>query len=415
MLSHRHNCLAISGAKGKLCTKCRSSAYCSVECQKADLRSHKILCSQIAKNSSRPAPKLRRAIRFDHQPYNPKIVWVFIHEEENAAGEKIETPHAAEYLGGRIRAPDSRVVQYNYRRKRAMKNSLTILFYGDSVLPCETIGMVAGREARHPWKGNIVVLRNRGNEVEPSHYEDITLEDFRHAMDHLVWYKEGASDNEEGEQTLAMRKMQGVRINCLGDRYHFKREKYEAVDVPGEHPVFITDISPMSEIMGIPLQAMSYPLNPKWKDTFVNGEGANDNQSATFMFLDTKPNSSWWGFAPPKWQNRVGSVVVVRHDGIPLTPEQAMCLCDFFQFEMNQYFEDSTGAGYQQRTKEQVLGFLNRKRFEHSWKEMKEMMIPVKYLNWTEDSKSPYEMEEWRSDLEPGFPAEIVWMDVPNV
>lgn len=306
----------------------------------------------------------------------------------------MEYPQVVEHFEGKACMPEVMSVDFNYRRKRGVRNSLRLMFQAktqlDGMQPNKSITKAIGRAPRAEWRGPVVVLRNYM--MDPDFYEDITLQDYRQAIDHFFWYKVDMSYDGENTIEMSTKKMQGVRINCLGDRHHYNMEKYAPVEVPGEHPVYNAAIAPMSIRMGIPLQAMSYPLNPKWKGQWIKGQFASDNQPATFMYLDTRPSSPWWGFAPPEWQNNVGSVLVVRSDQIPLTPEQAMALCEFFQFEMNQYFEDSMDVGGMIRTKEQVLGFLNRKRFESSWNEMKEMMAAQQYMNWTEDSKSPYEV-----------------------
>jgi hypothetical protein len=308
------------------------------------------------------------------------------------AGQPFEYPEVGEHLGRKVSIPEVMSVRYNNRRKREMSNSLRLMFRAGSVdnglQPNESIALATGRKPRQKWNGPVVVLRNQGNKVDPSHYDDITLHDYRQAIDHLFWFKTDTTDKELNHN---MKKTQGVRINCVGDCSHFKVGKYVSVEVPGEHLVYRVQMAPMSIRMGIPLQVMSYPLNPKWKDTF----GAWDSPSATYMYLVTEPSSPLFGFAPAKWQTKVGSVLVVRVDRIPLTPEQTHSLCEFFQFEMSPYFEDALGVGYTMRTKEQALGFLTRKRFQSSFNELRGMMVSVGYLNWSAESKSPYEMDEW--------------------
>lgn len=392
MASAEFPCNICGSTESKVCSKCRSSAYCSIECQRADLPSHRLLCSEVA-SSTRPGPSYKRAILFPADTENPKLIWVECIEKVSRAGATVEYPKAAEHLYEETCMPEVMSVVYNYRRKKEMRNSLRLVFQAknreDGMQPNESIQMAVGKLRLCIWRGPVVVMRNR--EKDPDLYDDITLQDYRQAIDHFFYYKLDMGYDGEKDIKGCTKKMQGVRINCLGDRYHYKMEKYTPVEVPGEHPVCEAPIALMSLRMGIALQVMSYPLNPKWKGTWIHGEYASDNQSATFMHLHTKPTSGWWGFAPPPWIDNVGSVVVVRLDRLPLTPEQIMALCDFFQFEMGQYFEDSMGGGDVHRTKEQVLEFLTRERFERSWNEMKEMMVAQKYMNWTEDSESPYE------------------------
>jgi hypothetical protein len=62
------------------------------------------------------------------------------------------------------------------------------------------------------------------------------------------------------------------------------------------------------------------------------------NQSATFLHIGCDPDITEtmeypgsWGFAPMKWQNDVGSVIIARQDKKPLLPEHAEALADFCQ------------------------------------------------------------------------------------
>lgn len=42
------------------------------------------------------------------------------------------------------------------------------------------------------WRGRTVVLRARGLNIDPNHYTDITLADFRHIMDYFAITKKSS-------------------------------------------------------------------------------------------------------------------------------------------------------------------------------------------------------------------------------
>jgi hypothetical protein len=70
------------------------------------------------------------------------------------------------------------------------------------------------------------------------------------------------------------------------------------------------------------------------------------NQPATFLHLGCDPNVTEgmeenkfsWDWAPMKWQNRVGSVIIARKDKKPLLPEHAEVLADFCQHHLARKF-----------------------------------------------------------------------------
>jgi hypothetical protein len=63
------------------CAHCRSAAYCSVECQQTDWRTHRLLCKEFKEASAdgfaaRPSPKHYFAIYFSICETKPRLVWV---------------------------------------------------------------------------------------------------------------------------------------------------------------------------------------------------------------------------------------------------------------------------------------------------------------------------------------------------
>ena len=182
MTSSNLPCNICDSSNSKLCAKCRSSAYCSIECQRADLSSHKLLCSQIP-SSSRPGPSYKRAILFQTDLEAPQLVWIECQEKDNFDGGKFEYPEVGKHLGGKCSMPEVMSVRHNNRRNRPMENSLQLMFRAgsatDGLRRNKSIGRAVGMPTRQQWNGPVLVLRNRGNKLDPSHYDDITLHDFR--------------------------------------------------------------------------------------------------------------------------------------------------------------------------------------------------------------------------------------------
>ena len=63
------------------------------------------------------------------------------------------------------------------------------------------------------------------------------------------------------------------------------------------------------------------------------------NMFAVFLFMDTNPSSPYWELALGQWVSPIGSVVLVRADGKPLTKEVAEALCGFCRYELQPMFQ----------------------------------------------------------------------------
>ncbi|KAK0100015.1 hypothetical protein ONS95_013168 [Cadophora gregata] len=139
------------------------------------------------------------------------------------------------------------------------------------------------------------------------------------------------------------RKFKGVLIRCEGDIGINKKEsgrweRYTEVAISKEHPIWNSDPTPASKIMGLPLLVHKQPHNPAWSQ---NDHTRFDNQPAIFLNLTVDPKiEDMWGFAPPEWQNEVGSTLLVRKDQKNLSREQAWALVEFMQFRVSDAFED---------------------------------------------------------------------------
>ena len=81
---------------------------------------------------------------------------------------------------------------------------------------------------------------------------------------------------------------------------------------------------------------------------------------------------------------------MVRQDGKDLSPQHMEALCDFCQSKMSPLFEDSMGAGYKERTREEVMGFMTKASFESYFEKYRnEQMRSGNTKIWA-DAKSPY-------------------------
>lgn len=88
-------------------------------------------------------------------------------------------------------------------------------------------------------------------------------------------------------------------------------------------------VCPISVRLGFPLRIARVLPRSKLTD-----RAHYDNQWVTWMMIDS--NS---GFAPPKWQSNIGSVVVWRQNGLPISADDMCLLNDFLSRLLDLYPE----------------------------------------------------------------------------
>jgi hypothetical protein len=211
------------------------------------------------------------------------------------------------------------------------------------------------------WRGEVVAMKRRGLDEVPSPHGDMTMVDYRDVVDSLTGYRDMTTDPHQNR----VEKVKGVKISCLGDEVAFQAKKYTAVDVPTDHPVFAEPTTPISARIGLPIKAHKSPPDRRWSALGCSGrECPYNNQAATFLQMCVDPTEDSWGVASMRWQDRVGSVLVVRQEGGDITPQHVEALCQFCQYKLSPLFAESGGYGWVQRSKGDVLAFMSRAAFE---------------------------------------------------
>ena len=134
--------------------------------------------------------------------------------------------------------------------------------------------------------------------------------------------------------------VKGVRISCSGDISVLGADKFIPVEVSIFDPVFLAEKSTSSEMVGVPVRVRKLPPDPAWKDS---GEcGIYENQEVTLLFRAMDPKQDDFGFAPFTWDQRVGSVLVVRDDHMDITPQQTEVLCYYSSEHTTDMFQDAS-------------------------------------------------------------------------
>jgi hypothetical protein len=329
---------------------------------------------------------------------SPQFVWVSCDLQQAEHGEPAwERSDVKPFLGSGDPFPQRFLVQRNVLRSRDIGHTIEIVareaFLIDGSILNQSIVRTTNGAAAHSWKGPVLALRMKGLGRDPLHYDHMTMRDFRDVIDYFLAY--GDETIGETDQTRGA-KVKGVKISCEADQNVFGAEKYVSVQVPRDHPVFTKVTTPcgISALLGLPVLVKKYPADKAWaKNESISGIGYN-NQAATFLHLNTDPNSRslmGWGWAPLEWQNKVGSVLVVRSDGKDLSPHHCEVLCTFCQFKMGPLFEDSMGAGMNPEnpmSKDAVLQQMTKKNFERYFTEYRASLL-AEDPSWSA-TKSPY-------------------------
>ena len=350
------------------------------------------------------------AILLPEQSNSPKLVWVK-HEyipadDDDSAWYK---PDVSDLLSEvrPVEMKDCIILHRNVLRNFSLNDTVRVYFreayLRDGSSSNQSLPAITKDQHFHDWRGPMVVIPSRGITLDPEGCKDATLADLRCAADYFTAY--GAGEAEKGPHSQGYC-VEGVRISCVGDMVTHGVPKFSALRVPMDHPMvricahvepshhrihlfFALRVSmehpmfgiqtsiPISKTLEMPLLAHQLRPDVAWKDYRTCSErfghsSPYENIPTTFLHMKTDPDISWWGWAPMRWQNDVGSVIVVRQDRKPLVPKHIDALCDYCQFTLQPLFEVAVEGD---RSKEDAMRSVTRAKFgEHFELYRKKMM-----------------------------------------
>jgi len=317
---------------------------------------------------------MRRAILFPTDDKSPQWVWV------PSASAKTESQSYAtlEHLLGQDQNFDSPALERqeiccNIVLSRDVEHVIDVWFRSDFLGDGSKINasiVHATQELNaYPWRGPLIALGRKGL-GESLRGEDLNMSDYRHIIDFLTCFNStmtwsGRAREYDWTTKLAGR-VQGVRINCAGDKHTFGRKTFEQVTVPLRHPLFYCDkgfsqqqalhrgaLSKVSELVGMPILLTRYPFKEAWKDLGSGLQQPLRNPAATSLFLHcdptTTPKNQWsneveWGCAPTDWARAAGSVLVLHKKQKPLLKEHMEVLCAFCQHKVQPLLVSGEGS-----------------------------------------------------------------------
>ncbi|KAI2634751.1 hypothetical protein GGS26DRAFT_551210 [Hypomontagnella submonticulosa] len=383
-------CIVCNVSGARFCDRCRSTRYCSEACQRADWPTHKLLCPAFLKfnTTKRPSKDHFRAILFPVDKERPELIWLHCPWHDNKEGGKYQYPIKDIYLG-KDAFPRSTSIQYNRILERGLSDTIYVCYRDTFLVDGSKLnkGVAAITTTQpyqcHGWRGPLLAYGKKGLGIDPIACRDLDMNDFRHISDFFLSYGRAL---QPATQKPIGEKIKGVRINCVGDQRVFNKPKFEAVEILPTDPIFSDhDSSDITKRIGLAVFTRPCPPDPKWANdegnkVFQGGlDGGNpfNNQDATFLHLSCDPKAGFdlrrgsmgWAWAPMRWQNGVGSAIVVRQDKKPLLPVHAEALCKYCRYEARAFLAHSLGEYAPEKPieKEAALAMICRPAFVISW------------------------------------------------
>ncbi|KAL9086506.1 MAG: hypothetical protein Q9165_007122 [Trypethelium subeluteriae] len=382
------SCTVCNKATARHCNRCKSARYCSTTCQHADWPTHKLLCAAFSAfdTSSRPTNEHVQAIFFPVNDKKPEVVWLHFKfndddDSDDYAGYQFAEVHS--FLG-----PDAlerKSIQYNPVLKRNLSDTIYVCcrdaFLIDGSEPNKSIASITATKPGqyHDWRGPIIAYGKVGLGIDQPVCKDLDMNDFRHITDNFLSYN--SNHTPAIEQSIDI-KIEGVKINCVGDQKTFNKPYFETIGVSSLDPVFIEqESSDIAKRIGLPIFTRHCIPDPTWandRDHKIFGhQSPFNNEGATFLHLCCDPKAThdlhtgiWgWGWASQQWQGGVGSAIVVRQDRKPLSPLHVEALCRYCIDEIRPLLAHSIGeyAPEEPMSKDAVLAMICRPTFIIKW------------------------------------------------
>jgi len=164
--------------------------------------------------------------------------------------------------------------------------------------------------------------------------------------------------------------VRGIIIPCNAD----KRKGagiFQTIDIEPTHRIHSHgEVCPVSEQVGLPLVMYRHlQENP----LYMTRDAGLDNQIATYLMIG--PES---GFAPPNWQQCVGTVTVMRKDGKPLTHEAIETIWMYHDHLLDLFGDGATPRQMMTRAGfERYCKNYKHERLVNGYEEFRDMPVPL--------------------------------------
>jgi len=194
-------CFKCSNLTAVRCSKCKTTAYCSKDCQAEDWNVHKIFCQSLPFPESQKALDLSlrkiKGILLKPNSLKPSLIEV---QMDVKFGDKM-LPNTKSLIS----ADESyNYMQRNHVKKANLKDTLVFTFrddfLNDGSPPNMCIQKIYKGKNNYPWCGPVLVLKLKGLNVSNNEYTDMTPKDFEDVVDYFCWY--GKSEESRFESTI---------------------------------------------------------------------------------------------------------------------------------------------------------------------------------------------------------------------
>ncbi|KAH6634918.1 hypothetical protein B0J18DRAFT_417460 [Chaetomium sp. MPI-SDFR-AT-0129] len=137
--------------------------------------------------------------------------------------------------------------------------------------------------------------------------------------------------------------VQAVIVRCDMDKV--RTPPWSATTIPANHRVFSQPVTPLSEVIGIPLVIHRDGTQSAYRPDL-------DNQIITYLNIDLA-----YGLAPAEWQSHIGTVTVARKDKKPFLPHHLEGVWMYASYILDLFGERGTAP----------TSLYNRQAFEKWW------------------------------------------------
>lgn len=235
----------------KICTACKSIAYCSLECQEADWPLHKILCSKFKdfSDDQRPRDDMRRVVVFHPDEDSPRLMWAPVVSPDGYEVLASDSVAITDPNGDQVKCQDLRLMRLltNDRTGKELPHPIHMLVDDHSVgnYTCENraVPVATERMRRYLWLGPLIAYSSKyfpendpdegENEEEVVKIQDLTMRDYADIVAWLVHFP------IDWRIVLGRRgKVDCVRISSDGDERSGGKLSLQPVRVPRSHPIF---------------------------------------------------------------------------------------------------------------------------------------------------------------------------------
>ncbi|KAJ5924118.1 hypothetical protein N7466_008305 [Penicillium verhagenii] len=111
--------------------------------------------------------------------------------------------------------------------------------------------------------------------------------------------------------------VKAVTAKCTGEG----GPGWSAITIPSDHPIFQNEVPPVPALLDLPVVIHRVGSRSNGQHNYL------DNQPITYINIEADS-----GFAPPKWQSGIGTVIIARKDKKDLSPEHYEAIwmyCDY--------------------------------------------------------------------------------------